>query len=156
TNGEDAVLANCMADSPPPPEVPTAPAWLKADRAYQIATAYFYRFDYARAAELYAAIGRDTASPWRKLAGYLTARAAGPGAVFARTPESIAGAKTAIDAIAADPELADYRNDAPRLASMLAFGTRPQQRAQELAQSLLAAELPSSLAVDLHDFKDLE
>ena len=156
TNGEDAVLANCMADSPPPPEVPTAPAWLKADRAYQIATAYFYRFDYARAAELYAAIGRDTASPWRKLAGYLTARAAVHGAIFAKTPESIAGAKTAIDAIAADPELADYRNDAPRLASMLAFGTRPQQRAQELAQSLLAAELPSSLAVDLHDFKDLE
>ena len=29
------------------------------DRAYQIATAYFYRFDYGRAAELYAAIGAD-------------------------------------------------------------------------------------------------
>jgi hypothetical protein len=72
-----------MADSPLPPEVATAPASLKADRAYQIATAYFYRFDYARAAELYAAIGRDTASPWSRLAGYLTARAAVHGAIFA-------------------------------------------------------------------------
>jgi len=47
---------------------PDAPAWLNADRAYQIATAYFYRYDYARAAELYAAIGQDASSPWRKLA----------------------------------------------------------------------------------------
>jgi hypothetical protein len=130
-----------MADSPLAPEVATSPAWLKADRAYEIATAYFYRFDYARAAELYAAIGRDTAWPWSRLAGYLTARAAVHVAIFAKTPESIAAAKIAIDVIAADPGPADYRNDAPRLASMIAFGTQPQQRAQELAQSLLAAEL---------------
>jgi hypothetical protein len=68
TIGEDAVLANCMADSAPPADVPNAPAWLQADRAYQVATAYFYRYDYAHAGELYAAIGQDAASPWRKLA----------------------------------------------------------------------------------------
>ncbi len=39
---------------------------------------------------------------------------------------------------------------------MLAFATRPQQRAQELAQALLAAELPATLAVDLHDLEDME
>ena len=39
---------------------------------------------------------------------------------------------------------------------MLAFGTRGEQRAQELAQAFLAAELPASLAVDLHDLRDLE
>jgi hypothetical protein len=156
TTGEDAVLSNCLTDSSLPPEVPNAPAWLKADRAYQIATAYFYRFDYARAAELYAAIGRDASSPLRKLARYLLARAAVHAAIVAKTPDSIAAAQTAIDGIAADPELAEYRNDAPHLASMLAFGTRPQERAQELAKSLLAADLPASLAVDLHDLKDLE
>ncbi len=147
------MLANCMADAAPPAEVPNAPAWLKADRAYQVATAYFYRFDYARAGELYAAIGRDAASPWRKLARYLAARAAVHAAIVAKTPDSIAAADTAIAAVAADPELADYRADAPRLASLLAFATRPQQRAQELAKSLLAADLPASLAVDLHDLE---
>jgi hypothetical protein len=154
--GEDAVLANCTRDSPPPPELSGAPAWLLADRAYQIATAYFYRFDYGRAAELYAEIGRDAASPWRKLARYLTARAAVHAAIVAKSPDSIAAANSAIDGIAADPELADYRGEAPRLASMLAFATRPQERARELARSLLAADLPDTLAADLHDLEDLE
>jgi hypothetical protein len=156
TTGEDQVFANCATEAQLPPELPNAPDWLKADRAYQIATAYFYRFDYARAAELYAAIARDSASPWRKLAGYLTARAAVHAANAAKTAESIAAAKSAIATLAADPELADYHGDAPKLASMLAFGTQPRERAQELAQSLLAVDLPDSLAVDLHDFKDLE
>ena len=156
TTGEDAVLANCVADSGLPGEAPKAPAWLQADRAYQVATTYFYRLDYAHAAELYAAIGRDASSPWRKLARYLAARAAVHAAIVDKTPDSIAAADAAIAAITADPELADYRADAPRLASMLAFGTRAQQRAQELAQAFLAAELPASLAVDLHDLRDLE
>ena len=51
-----------MRDSPLPEELPpNAPAWLKADLAYQIAAAYFYRLDYARAGQLFAEIGRDAA-----------------------------------------------------------------------------------------------
>jgi hypothetical protein len=156
TIGEDAVLANCDTDSTPLAEVPNAPAWLKADRAYQIATAYLYRCDYARAAELYATIGRDADSPWRQLARYLAARAAVHAAIVAKTSDSIAAANAAIAGVAADLELAAYHADAPHLASLLAFGTQPQQRAQELAKSLLGAELPVSLAVDLHDLEDLE
>ena len=156
TTGEDAVVVNCQADAPLPAEVPSAPAWLKADRAYQIATAYFYRLDYARAATLYATVGQDASSPWHKLARYLSARAAVHAAIVAKTPDSIADATAAIARVAADPELAEYHADAPRLASMLAFGTRPQQRAHELATSLLAANLPATLAVDLHDLADLE
>src|SRR5262249_2877011 len=98
----------------------------------------------------------DASSSWRKLARYLAARAAVHAAIVAKTPDSIAAAESAIAAITADPELADYHADAPRLASMLAFGTRPHQRAQELAQAFLAADLPASLAVDLHDLRDLE
>ena len=156
TTGQDAVLANCFADFPLPPELPDAPDWLKADRAYQIATAYFYRFDYARAAELYAAIGRDDASPWRKLARYLTARAAVHAAIAEKTPERSAAAKSAIAAPAADPEVFEFHDDAAKLASLLAFGTEPRERAQALERSLLAAELPASLAPDLHDLRDLE
>jgi hypothetical protein len=58
TTGQDAVLANCAQDASLPRELPDAPAWLKADRAYQIAGSYFYRFDYGRAAGLYRQSGR--------------------------------------------------------------------------------------------------
>jgi hypothetical protein len=39
---------------------------------------------------------------------------------------------------------------------MVHFATQPQHRAQELAKSLLGADLPASLAFDLHDLVDLE
>jgi len=82
--GQDAVLLNCNTDSPLPDELPNAPAWLKADRAYQIAAAYFYRLDYAAAGRLFAEIGRDASSPWQKTARYLVARCAVHAAIDAK------------------------------------------------------------------------
>jgi hypothetical protein len=150
--GQDAVLLNCDADTALPGELPNAPAWLKADRAYQIAAAHFYRLDYARAGQLFAQIGRDASSPWQKTARYLVARCAVHAAIEDKTPKLIADAQQAIDALATDPQLADYRADAPKLASLLAFATRPQERARELERSLLAPDLPATLPVDLRDF----
>ena len=86
--GQDAVLRNCDTDSPLPGELPNAPAWLKADRAYQIAAAYFYRLDYARAGALFAEIARDASSPWQKTARYLVARCAVHAAIADKTPEA--------------------------------------------------------------------
>ena len=154
--GQDAVLLNCEADSPLPDELPNAPTWLKADRAYQIAAAYFYRLNYARAGQLFAEIGRDASSPWQKTARYLVARCAVHAAIEEKTPKLIADAQQAIDAIATDPELGDYRAEAPKLASLLAFATRPQERALELERALLAPDLPPALAVELRDFLLLE
>ena len=155
--GQDAVLLNCYEDSPLPEELPrNAPAWLKADLAYQIAAAYFYRLDYARAGQLFAEIGRDASSPWQKTARYLVARCAVHAAIEDKTPKLIADAQQAIDALATDPQLADYRAEAPKLASLLAFATRPQARARELERALLAAELPAALPFELRDFLLLE
>jgi len=155
--GQDAVLLNCYEDSSLPEELPpNAPAWLKADLAYQIAATYFYRLDYTRAGQLVAEIGRDASSPWQKTARYLVARCAVHAAIEDKTPKLIADAQQAIDALATDPQLADYRADAPKLASLLAFATRPQERARELERSLLAPDLPNALPVDLRDFLLLE
>jgi hypothetical protein len=154
--GQDAVLLNCEMDSPLPGELPNAPAWLKADRAYQIAAAYFYRLDYARAGALFAEIGRDASSPWQKAGRYLVARCAVHAANADKTPKLIADAQQAIDAVATDPDLGEYRADAPKLTSLLAFATRPQERAQELERALLAPDLPPTLAVELRDFLLLE
>jgi len=124
--GQDAVLLNCYEDSSLPEELPpNAPAWLKADLAYQIAATYFYRLDYTRAGQLFAEIGRDASSPWQKTARYLVARCAVHAAIEDKTPKLIADAQQAIDALATDPQLADYRADAPKLASLLAFRNPP-------------------------------
>ena len=154
--GQDAVLLNCETDSPLPGELPNAPTWLKADRAYQIAAAYFYRLDYARAGQLFAEIGRDASSPWQKAARYLVARCAVHAAITDKTPKLTADAQQAIDAVATDPDLGQYRAEAPKLASLLAFATRPRERALELEQALLAPDLPPALAVELRDFLLLE
>jgi hypothetical protein len=154
--GQDAVLLNCDADSSLPDELPNAPPWLKADRAYQIAAAYFYRLDYARAGQLFAEIGRDASSPWQKTARYLVARSAVHAAIEDKTPKLIADAQQAIDALATDPGLGDYRADAPKLASLLAFAIHPQERAQELERALLAPDLPDTLAANVSDFLLLE
>jgi hypothetical protein len=58
--------------------------------------------------------------------------------------------------LATDPELGDYRADAPKLAALLAFATRPQERARELERALLAPDLPPTLAVELRDLLLLE
>jgi hypothetical protein len=154
--GQDIVLRNCQANASVPQEIPNAPAWLKADRAYQIASTYFYQYDYARAGELFAEIGRDASSPWRKVARYLVARSAVHAAIADKTPDLMAAAQSAVAAITAESELKDYRDDAPRLAAMLAFGTRPQERAEEIEKTLLAADLPPTLAVDVRDLEWLE
>jgi hypothetical protein len=100
--------------------------------------------------------GRDASSPWQKTARYLVARCAVHAAIADKTPKLIADAQQAIDAIATDPELGDYRAEAPKLAALLAFAARPQERAVELERALLAPDLPPALAVELRDFLLLE
>jgi hypothetical protein len=64
-----------MTDCALPPRSAGRAGLAQGRSRLQIATAYFYRFDYVRAAELYAATGQDAASPWHRLARYLVARA---------------------------------------------------------------------------------
>ncbi|KRC03308.1 hypothetical protein [Duganella sp. Root198D2] len=78
--GQDAVFANCGAQSAPsqavlPPAIPDdAPAWLKADRAYQEAAANFYSGNLDAARRQFLAVAQDTNSPWQPLGAYLAAR----------------------------------------------------------------------------------
>ena len=78
--GQDAVFANCRVQDGPvapvlPPAVPgDAPAWLKADRAYQEAAANFYSGNLDAARRQFQAIAQDASSPWQPLGAYLAAR----------------------------------------------------------------------------------
>lgn len=71
--GQDQVFAS-IATSPVIPSVVKGPEWLRAERQYQIAAAFFYaeKFDDARKA--FYAISLDKGSPWQAWGVYLQAR----------------------------------------------------------------------------------
>ena len=74
---QDAVFSNCAAKSPVmPASAPEgSPALLRADRAYQLASAALYAKQYDQAAQQFSAIAQDKSSPWKPWGEYLAARA---------------------------------------------------------------------------------
>lgn len=150
--GQDAIFANCsQVDlSLPAADPEGAPDWLKADRAYQVAAAYFYHWDYAEARQRFAAIAKDASSPWAPIAPYLAARAALRLASSANTPEAMSQARQDIAAIAPNDKSGIGARDIAKLSSALAF--LAPDRIKALEQALLAPSLPDDLATTLHDF----
>ncbi len=119
-HAQDAVFSNCTGKnaSTPTPAASDGPALLRADRAYQSASAALYAKQYDEAARQFAAIATDNTSPWKDWGNYLSARAT--------VRKAFAMGK------ATDPyssELASY--DA---------GT--MQRAQQMLESLMAQSNP--------------
>jgi len=74
---QDTVFSNCAAKSPVmPASAPEgSPALLRADRAYQLASAALYAKQYDQAAQQFSAIAQDKSSPWKPWGEYLAARA---------------------------------------------------------------------------------
>ncbi len=72
---QDLVFGTDRKTGPMPQTAPPgADALLKRDRAYQIASAFFYVENYGEARKAYSAISQDSGSPWRRLASYLIGR----------------------------------------------------------------------------------
>ena len=76
-HAQDAVFANCTSKTAvmPAPASANSPELLKADRAYQIASALFYAKQFDEAARQFATIAADRSSPWAAWGAYLAARA---------------------------------------------------------------------------------
>ncbi|MDX1997738.1 MAG: hypothetical protein SF066_08450 [Thermoanaerobaculia bacterium] len=149
--GQDQVFALCEEGETPPPELDeTWPEWLRRDREYQIAAAHFYAFHHEEARRRFAAIGRDTSSPWSGLARYLVARTA----MRAGDRE---GAKLAIAEVLADASLTELHPAARRLETLVAIRSQPALRRQELETLLLAPSFvdadPRELGQALTDFE---
>lgn len=156
-DAQDIVFTNCD-DAPAaiPKEAPaTAPAWLKADRAYQIAAAHFYAMHFAEAETRFLAIGADSASPWRKYGRYLATRAVIRRATLATKDPNAAialltQADATLDSIAADPALRDIASSATALRHFIAIRTRPVERTREIAADIAKAPIVSNQ--DLVDY----
>ncbi|MBK9155761.1 MAG: hypothetical protein IPM25_16405 [Chloracidobacterium sp.] len=148
--GQDAVFANCGGDSPLPAEFNDGPAWLRHDRAYQIAAALLYREKNAEARAAFEKIAADASSPWKNTARFVAARTYIRESSLIgedREPDSDPAAdenrrrllQKAVDsfaAIIADPSMSEFHASAARMTGLAKFRATPQERRLELSRSL--------------------
>lgn len=153
---QDAVFSNCSEGQHIPAAAATdADPILRADRAYQIAAAYFYaaRFDDARRA--FDEIARDNASQWRTNAAYLAARAMLRKGSLSAEPvrtEALTEAEKQLQSVLDNRNLNASHEDARRLLGLVRLRLRPAERLHELAQSVLRPDAQKSLKQDVWDY----
>jgi hypothetical protein len=127
---QELVWANCGhkkgdAAKVPAPLLDAATPLARADRAYQIASAYFYAGDWDQAVAGFRAIAADRTSPWRPYGEYLAARA--------RLRQGmIGGADGGIDAGALDQAIAGFATVAADRTSALSASAAGLKRFAEL------------------------
>jgi len=172
---QDAVFDTCNQQSGTVPELPQhAPAWLKADQAYQLAAQRFYADDLDEADTAFTAIAEDKASTWRDLAAYMRLRVLArqnPGEAPSDnknekdSPEALkrqAELTKQVDAIALpllkNPRLRALHPSVHRLAEALRIRyLLPATRMQRLADGLKTMGPPDAAAAKLlllnHEFR---
>ena len=150
---QDEVFANCSGGPLiPQPASDGSNALLKADRAYQIAAANFYARNFEQAQSQFRTIAADQNSPWRPMSAYLLARCSIRRATLSDKPEGMAEAESELQAIAKDDSLKPVQAAAGSLLQFVRTRLHPEQRLQELSQSVLAKNAGPSLAQDFTDY----
>jgi hypothetical protein len=127
------------------------PLLLRQDREYQIAAAHFYARQEKTAAEEFARIGEDKASPWRPIANYLVLRAAyrSDGSAGLKHIEGQA------DRIQADPTLASVHAMTESLLSRYRIRARDQASFERIARRLASEHQDDGLRDDLYAYTTL-
>jgi hypothetical protein len=149
---QDTVFDNCSSTAGiPRSAAPDAPAWLKADRAYQIAAAHLYSGDLNAAADEFEEIAKDASSPWHGIAPYLSLR------VLERFgPEDkdtvYKEAQDKVRVILADPKLAPIHGMTRALFRRMREHVAPQTAVRELARAVVLRNAGGSLRQDLWDY----
>ena len=164
---QDQVFANCSETNTVPDEAKAdAPAWVKNDRDYQIAAAYFYATNYDEAEKRFAAITQNKSSPWRDTAVYLLSRVALRRASAVLSDDSLDAqnqqaralvyyqqAEKQLNSILADPSLAQFHDSAQQLINLTTFRTNPEKLHYTLAKKLLATAENENFYQDLTDYR---
>jgi hypothetical protein len=151
--GQDAVFSNCSGGASLPTELAESyPEWLRKDREYQIAAAKFYSMDFADAIKRFEKISVDSDSAWRETAEYLIGRTLVRQAGFtteeAARKEIYEKAENHLSQMRGNK----YLEAAQNLVNLIKLRTRPQERARELAQSILYRQSPERFRQDLIDY----
>ncbi len=155
---QDEVFSNCaQGDNVPAPLEANASPLARADRDYQIASAYFYAGDFAKAVTAFQAIAADRTSPWSPLAQYLVARAYIREATVGHDDDSpdmaaLANAESQLKQALDNPKSPDLHASAAALLDYVEVRLHPDQKVRELAQVLMQNPTPAELAREVHDY----
>lgn len=152
---QNAVFAACSSPAAAlPPPMADAPAWLKADRAYQEAAFALYKGRNADAFYRFRAIGNDPGSPWQPRGLYLGVRALQRQAFKHPGPQTFAVVRTGIARLEARTG-AYGRSEVRRMLRALAYRDQPDVLFRELDQELHARAPAEDLARSLRDYLSL-
>jgi hypothetical protein len=143
---QDMVFSNCSQGATIPQ--PASDPRLRADRAYQIASAKFYSEQYDTARQDFQTIAADASSPWYGVAPYLAARCLIRAGQFAE-------AETELRSIAADPALTRWHAPAHRLLDYVKAHLHPAERMHQLALALVRPNSETTIGQDLIDYRML-
>jgi tetratricopeptide (TPR) repeat protein len=164
---QDQVFENCSADISYPPKPkpavipavshPEDPAIIRADRAYQIAAAFFYAGDFDAAQKAFEGIAKDSSSPHQKIAPYLRARVlVRKGTLQANDSEydadALSQAEAQLRATLADKDSPDFHAAAERLLGFVRIRLHRQDRLHELEASLQSGAPAKSFDQDVTDY----
>jgi len=152
---QDRVFENCSTrDQPAIPEPLEAGTdhLLRADRAYQIASAYFYAARYEEAGKLFDSIASDASSPWHGIAPYLAARAEIRQATVFRESEKLQDAEKRLSLILEDPTRTEWHEPARKLLRFVRIRTHPDDVFSELAGKLSKTDGLIGKEQDLTDY----
>lgn len=143
---QDAVFSDCSQGAAIPQ--PASDPRLRADRAYQIASAKFYSRQYDAARSGFQSIAADESSPWRGIAPYLAARC------LIRSGK-LSDAAAELKRIAADPALARWHAAAASLLSYVETQLYPSRRMHDAALAIVKPNAQATIAQDLTDYRFL-
>jgi hypothetical protein len=134
----------------------SAPALLKADRAYQVAAIHFYAADFATAEKEFTAIAQDRSSPWHVTAGLLVARCRIRKATLqdtdAQADVDMRAAEEQLNNVLKNPEYHEIYPAAQRLLGFIAYRLRPEERYEELSVQLSTRAHVANLGDAIGDY----
>ncbi len=158
TDAQKLVFANCAdpaRKAVPAPLPASASASAHADRAYQIASAYFYANQFNEAERRFRLIAADRASPWSARSGYMLARVRVRRASLEHDPADAAElgrALAEVDAQLHDPARATMHASLRRYRGLVRARVEPKKLVPELAAKLAAGGLGAETGAALDDY----
>jgi len=152
-SAQDMVFANCGDVHTPLIPPPATDAQVKADRAYQIAAAYFYANKLDDAERRFRQIAADRSSPWSDMSDYLIARVQIRRSTLQNDPAAMKTAEAQLQAILADASRTSVHGPARELLPFVRARLNPAGRLTELGQVLIKPD--SKLSRDLTDYRFL-
>jgi hypothetical protein len=143
---QDQVFTNCGHEPAviPGPPAGSADPLARADRQYQIASAYFYAMSYDEAVGRFRQIAADQASPWRPYGHYLAGRARLRQATLPKEIDRarLDEAQVELRRVLGDSGATFLHASARGLLDRIALRARPMERLRVLAASLAGAGAP--------------